>query len=57
MPEESHSILIMCQACRFFLKADSDKQETKDSERKPGKASIKSREYEKWGLKKCLAGV
>ena len=42
MPVQSHSILIMCQACRFFLKAGSDKQETKDSDRKSGEASNKS---------------
>lgn len=37
MPVQSHSILIMCQACRFFLKAGSDKQKTKDSRENQGK--------------------
>lgn len=32
----------MCQACSCFLKAGSDKQKTKDSERKSGEMSIKS---------------
>lgn len=41
MQVQSHSILIMCQACRFFLKAGSDRQKTKDSERKSGEASNK----------------
>lgn len=55
MSAQSRSILIMCQACIFFLKASNDKQETKDSERKLGEASIKSWEYEKWALGECLA--
>lgn len=54
MPVPSHSILITRQACRFCLKAGSDKQKTKDSERKSGEASIKSWEHEKQGLGKCL---
>lgn len=55
MPAQSRSILIMCQACRFFLKVSNDKQKTKDSKRKLGEASIKSWEHEKWALGECLA--
>lgn len=55
MPVQSRSILIMCQACRLFLKASGDKQKTKDSKRKLGEASIKNWEHEEWALGKCLA--
>lgn len=40
MQVQSHSILIMCQACRFFLKAGRDRQK-KDFQRKSGEASNK----------------
>lgn len=39
MPVQSHSHLITCQACSFFLKPANDKRKTKDSEKQLDVAS------------------
>lgn len=37
------------------MRAGSDKQKTKNSERKSGEANIRSQEHKQWGLGRCLA--